>query len=247
MLSADRKKVLKAYDKAQKLHFSNLKNLEHALTHKSYAHEQGLKYDNEKLEYLGDSVLELIVNEYLYHHFPRFQENKLSRIKSYIVSKKNLIFMARDLKLDEMILLGRGESLTGGRFRESNLANAVEAIIGALYLDRGLKVVHTLVLHHLKEKIRLVVDEKLDFDHKSQLQEIVQKNYKVRPDYRLVEASGPDHRKIFKVDVYVNTDRMGSGKGPKKLVAEDLAAKAALAKLKERLKAEKKVREQGER
>jgi ribonuclease III len=227
----DEAKILREFNRRLKLGFTRLKLLKQALTHKSYANEKKLPYDNETLEYLGDSVLELVVNEYLFKTFPAFRESQLSRIKSFIVSKKNLFKIALDIGLRQALLLSRGEINTGGLDRESNLANAYEALLGALYLDRGLKPSEKFILRYLKPQIHLMVENKLDFDYKSQLQELVQKKHKIRPVYKLIEASGPDHAKIFTVEVWVNDRLYGKGTGRKKIVAEDSAARDALERM----------------
>ncbi len=232
-MNAERTKSLKNFIRSHKLKVSDLTLFDKAFTHKSYSNENKLKYHNETLEYLGDSVLELVVNEFLFRTYPNFRENRFSRIKSFVVSKKNLVRCAQSMKLDSVLLLGKGELNTHGLERESNLANAMEAFIGAIYLDQGLKYISKFLLSIVKPQIIAMAEDKIEFDHKSQLQEYVQKKYKNRPVYKLIEAIGPDHNKTFKVEVYVDDKYYGTGEGPRKVTAEDLAARSALKKIHE--------------
>ncbi len=232
-MDLERTRALKHYIKSLKMKVNDLKIWNQALTHKSYSNENKLKYNNETLEYLGDSVLELVVNEFLFREYPNFRENKFSKIKSYIVSKKNLVRYAQLIKIDSVLLLGKGELNTKGLEKESNLANAFEAIIGASYLDQGLTEVSKFILGMVKPQIKALASDKIEFDYKSQLQEFVQKIYKNRPVYKLVEAKGPDHNKTFLIEVFINDKSYGTGEGQRKIIAEDMAACVALQKLNE--------------
>jgi ribonuclease-3 len=207
--------------------FTNKKLLEEAITHKSYAIEKNKPYWNERLEFLGDSVLSCVVADYLYSKFPDSPEGYLSRIKSQLVSKQTLVKLARELNLGNFILLSRGEESTGGRTRESNLANAIEAIIGAIYLDKGFETAKNFILKHIANK-----KISLEVDYKSKLQEISQAKYKVLPVYKVISETGPEHNKNFEVEVKVKNRILGIGRGKSKKEAEQLAAKEAIKILK---------------
>lgn len=237
-MDAERTRNLKGYIRSLKMKGTNLKVWDQALTHKSYSNEHKLTYNNETLEYLGDSVLELVVNEFLFKKFPKFRENRFSKIKSYIVSKKNLAKHAQDLHIDSVLLLGKGELHTKGLEKESNLANALEALFGAAYLDQGFKSVTKLILSLVETQIMALASDRIEFDYKSKLQEFVQKKYKNRPVYKLVDAKGPDHNKTFTIEVFINEKSYGFGEGSRKIVAEDLAAKEALLHLQKEKQAE---------
>ncbi|MFN3966231.1 MAG: ribonuclease III [Endomicrobiia bacterium] len=207
--------------------FTNKHLLEEAITHKSYAIEKNKPYWNERLEFLGDSVLSCVVADYLYSKFPDSPEGHLSRIKSQLVSRQMLVKLAKELNLGKFILLSKGEESTGGRTRESNLANAVEAIIGAIYLDKGFEMAKKFILKHIPSK-----QFSLETDYKSKLQEISQAKYKILPVYRVVSENGPEHDKNFIVEVKIKNKILGIGKGKSKKEAEQQAAKEAIQKLK---------------
>lgn len=205
--------------------------LDVALTHRSYTNEAKGSRHNETLEFLGDSVLQLVVNEHLFRSFPEMRENRLSRIKSYVVSKKTLATVAAAAGLGQFLRLGRGELATGGLEKESNLANAFEAVIAALYLDRGLAAVRKHLLPLLEPHIRTILNDEADFDNKSRLQEWVQRRFKSRPIYRLVAVEGPEHERTFRVEVLIEGEVWGRGEGGRKATAEDRAAKDALERI----------------
>ncbi|MFH1283199.1 MAG: ribonuclease III [bacterium] len=203
--------------------FYNIKILELALTHKSHAVEKGKKEYNERLEFLGDSILSAVMADHLYHRYPLDNEGKLSRLKSQLVSRVALYHWAKELNLGEFIYLSQGEEQSGGRARDSILGNALEAIIGAIYLDRGYEKARKFILSKVSVKRRII-----ETDFKSRLQENVQKKYQVIPDYRITKETGPDHNKTFSVDVWVKKKRFGSGDGRNKKEAEQNAAKQAM-------------------
>ncbi len=203
--------------------FSNKQLLEIAITHKSYAIEKNKPFWNERLEFLGDSVLSCVIADYLYSKFPKSPEGHLSRIKSQIVSRQMLVKLAKELNLGKFILLSKGEENTGGRTRESNLANAIEAIIGAIYLDKGFEVVKNFILKCISN-----IKFSLDTDYKSKLQEIIQARYSTLPVYKVVRETGPEHAKHFEVEVKVKNRILGSGSGKSKKEAEQSAAKKAV-------------------
>jgi len=231
MLSKRRTDQLKKFLRSLQIPVKDLRLYDRGLTHKSFANEQNLDYNNETLEFLGDSVLQLVVNEYLFLTYPGFKESKLSRIKSFVVSKKNLYKLAKDLRLGSALLVGKGEMNTGGLIKESNLANALEAVIGAFYLDRGLIKVQKTLLPLLIPQISLMAENKVDFDNKSQLQEYAQRVFRTRPVYRVIETRGPEHNMVFRISVFINDRNFGTGEGTRKIMAEEQAARNALTQI----------------
>ena len=212
-----------------KIKFRNKSLLNRALTHRSYLNEAGPgARDNERLEYLGDSVLALVVNEYLFKRFEKYPEGDLAKIKSAVVSEATLFKVSRDLNLGSFLLMGRGEELSGGRTRPSILANSLEAVLGALYLDSGLKDCKKLVLSLLKNDIERIDSMETYRDPKTTLQEYVQKKYRERPLYEIIEESGPDHLKQFTVRLVVAGKNITEGTGASKRTAEMEAARKAL-------------------
>jgi len=212
--------------------FGDEKSLEHALIHSSYAKEKKLSISNERLEFLGDSVFNLIVATYLYRKFPKADEGKLSKLKSMLVSKKSLLEFGQFLELEKFVLLGISESKGArqmfSREKENILANCAEAVIGALYLDAGIGVCEDLIVKKwLIHKKRLVIR-----DYKSKLQEVIQKLYKKVPEYDLAQSWGPEHAKNFEVEAKFGGKTLGKGTGKNKKEAEQMAAKDALLHLK---------------
>lgn len=230
--SHKKKNRLRQINKLQsilKIKFRNKSLLNRALTHRSYLNEAGPgARDNERLEYLGDSVLALVVNEYLFKRFEKYPEGDLAKIKSAVVSEATLFKVARELNLGSFLLVGRGEDLSGGRARPSILANTLEAVIGALYLDSGLKDCKKLVLSLLKGDIERIDSMESYRDPKTTLQEYVQKKYRERPLYEIIEESGPDHQKRFTVRLIVAGKSVAEGTGASKRGAEMEAARKAL-------------------
>lgn len=212
--------------------FKNKRMLNQALIHSSYLneHDIGLS-DNERLEYLGDSVLGLVVNEYLFKRFENYSEGELAKIKSVVVSENILSEAALELGIGPFLLMGKGEDITGGRERASILANALEAIIGAYYLDSGFKDLRRFVLGFLKEHIERINSMTYQRDPKTTLQEYVQKKYKGRPVYEVVAENGPDHSKEFIVRLLINDKEITTGTGGSKRKAEMDAAAFALRKI----------------
>lgn len=204
--------------------------LEEALTHKSYAYERSALRHNERLEFLGDSVLAAVVAHRLFLDHPGEDEGRLSKHKASLVSRPTLARWADSVGLGAHLRLGAGEESTGGRVRPSILSNALEALIGALYLDGGYEAARKFV----ESRFLLARDEFVETDFKSRLQEVVQKRHKVPPEYRLVETSGPDHDKTFQVAVIVGSKTLGGGSGKTKKEAEQDAARDALKRLSKR-------------
>lgn len=212
-------------------HFQNTDLLRTAMTHSSYINEHHLEkhQSNERLEFLGDAVLELVSSEFLYKDHPKVSEGELTRTRASMVCEPSLAFCARDLELGSYLLLGKGEEATGGRERESVTSDAMEALIGAIYLDSGFtsakEFIHKYVLSDLENK-------KLFFDSKSILQEIVQAQEGKNVVYQLLGEEGPDHNKRFFVEVYIADVCYGTGKGRTKKAAEQEAAYQAILRLK---------------
>lgn len=206
--------------------FNDKKLLDKALTHKSYAVERKIRQNNERLEFLGDSVLGLIVSEYLIKNYRDKDEGHLSKLKSYIVSSKNIYEWAKKFNLASYIKLSQSELNTGGRGKPQIIANAFESLIGAIYLDGGLDVVKKLVT-------KLIEETSYNFvDYKSFIQEYCQKKYKTLPVYKLISQSGPDHKKLFNVALIINKQEVSRGEGKSKKEAEQDAAKKASLTLK---------------
>jgi ribonuclease-3 len=207
--------------------------LEHALTHKSRAAEDasGGISDNESMEFLGDAVLGLVVADALFRQYPLYDEGQKSKIKAAVVSTQSLARHAERLQLGEHLILGRGEEKTGGRFKQALLADAYEALIAAIYLDGGLESAQTFLLRELREALDAGAAPGFAPDFKSALQERLQAIGSPLPEYRVSGESGPDHRKIFSVDVVVSGQVLGSASGKAKKEAEQEAARIALAGL----------------
>jgi len=197
-----------------------------ALTHKSYAIEQRIDAWNERLEFLGDSILSAVIAEFLYFKFPEKSEGILSRIKSQLVSGRMLAAIAKKLDLGKYLLLSIGEESTGGRNRESILSDTFESVLGAIYLDKGFETAKEFVIQWLPKRGIFI-----DVDYKSRLQEIIQKKYKILPLYEITEVTGPEHDKTFQVTVRNKKSLLGKGEGKSKKHAEQQAAKQALDKL----------------
>ncbi len=209
------------------LPMQNLDLLDQALTHASYAFEHHLPYDNERLEFLGDAVLGLVVSEYLFREFPRASEGVLSKQKADIISRPVLGKRAQEMGIGELLLLGRGEENTGGRMRPVLLGSALEAVVGALYLELGIPRIKPWLVKEVFEPGRELSHTEEFSDFKSQLQEYVQKTFQTVPEYELVSETGPDHDKVFEVVVKVNGRICGRGSGHRKKIAENQAAMRA--------------------
>jgi ribonuclease III len=201
--------------------------LDRALTHSSYAFEMQLDYDNERLEFLGDAVLGLVVSEYLYNEYPRSREGVLSKYKSQMISRGVLGKRALELGIGSLILLGKGEEMHGGRERPALLGSALEAVVGAMYLDFGIQPMMRFLEKEIFEPARVLSATDEFGDYKSMLQEHVQKFSQTVPEYDIVRESGPDHSKQFEVVVRVNGEIKGRGEGSRKKIAENQAAMRA--------------------
>lgn len=213
--------------------FRNKSLLNQALTHKSYTNEKNLERssDNERLEFLGDSVLGVVISHMLYNECPGEDEGVLTRYKSQLVSGETLARIAKDVTLGEYLLLGKGEEASGGRKHVSNLMCALEAIIGAIFLDGGLKASHNFIGRLFRLEIQLVKEGKGLKDYKSIFQQIVLRKFKTTPSYKIISEIGPDHKKHFIIEAVVANKRYGIGSGPNKKSAEQASAKEALSTL----------------
>ncbi len=204
--------------------------LRQALTHSSFANEKHMKKnsDNERLEFLGDAVLELVSSEYLFIHYPKLPEGELTKFRASIVCEPTLALCTKELDLGKYLYLGKGEDLTGGRNRKSILSDALEAVIGAIYRDGGIEAAKTFIYRFILVDIE---HKKLFHDSKTILQELIQGNYKEELHYELIGEEGPDHDKIFKVQAMIGDKIVGHGSGHTKKAAEQEAAYEALLKL----------------
>jgi ribonuclease-3 len=207
--------------------------LRQALYHRSYLNEAPEEEieSNERLEFLGDAVLGLVISEKLYRDYPALSEGQLSQIRALLVRWDTLAGAAERIGLGGYLILGRGEELSGGRSRPSNLAGALEALIGAAFLDAGLPRARRLVLHLLRPNLEEIAARGITADSKSELQHVSQTRWREIPQYRLVSSEGPDHAKLFTVEVLVGTRVMGRGRGRNKKQAELDAARQALETL----------------
>lgn len=215
-------------EKNLKYTFKNKELLRNALAHSSYANEKkGTVTSNERLEFLGDSVLSIIVSDYIYKNFPNLPEGRLTRIRASLVCEKSLCEFSKQLKVGDYILLGKGERANGGNERPSILADAFEAILAAVYLDGGMEPARRHVLRFVKNELSHLENENFK-DYKTELQEIIQRNKEEQLTYVLTGETGPDHDKCFTVEVHLNSNVIGTGEGHSKKNAEQAAARKAL-------------------
>ena len=215
------------------IRFQSPSLLETALTHSSFINESpgtGIE-SNERLEFLGDAVLGLVVAEKLYHDFPDLSEGKMTKLRAALVSRDTLARVARAIRLGEYLLMGKGEEMTGGRGKAANLAGALEAVIAAAFIDQGATASRNLVLGLLAEEMSKAVNQGMAIDYKSRLQEVMQSRQQLTPTYRLVEEAGPDHDKRFTIEVMSGDTVLGRGAGKSKKSAEAEAARSALEHL----------------
>ncbi len=211
---------------------SDLSLLEQALRHGSYINELGNApaASNETMEFLGDAVLGLVIAEQRYHDYPQFSEGEMTRVRAAIVRRDTLASLACNLNLGDFLSLGKGEEASGGRSKPSNLASTLEAVIAAVFLDRGLTIARDFVLKLFDKELERTVSRGV-IDCKSQLQEMIQAQKQVAPTYHLVSATGPPHDRTFTVEVTVDNKVLGSGTGPSKKQAETEAARTALEQM----------------
>lgn len=208
--------------------FKNINLLKNALIHSSYANEvRGNTHSNERLEFLGDSVLSIIVSEHIYTKFPNMPEGELTRMRASLVCEKSLCEFSRELGIGEYLKLGKGEDKNGGRERDSILADAFEAVLAAIYLDGGIEPAKTHVMNTVLSDLKHHEEDTFK-DYKTTLQEIIQRNPEESVSYFLIDETGPDHNKSFTVEVRMNSNVIGTGSGKNKKQAEQMAAKQAL-------------------
>lgn len=231
-LGGERNQALSAFQKRAGIRFKDAGLLDLALHHRSYSNESsGERVNNERLEFLGDAVLGMAVAARLYECMADRPEGELAKTKSVVVSEDTLSGIARDLGVSEYLVLGKGEELSGGRQKKAILADAMEAIIGALYLDSGYRSAQEFVLGIVNPQISLVLQNRHHKDYKTLLQEFVQKNYKTVPKYSLSNRTGPDHDRTFWVTVTVQGESYGPESGKNKKEAEQAAAAVACREL----------------
>lgn len=224
----DKKREIETIEKKIDIIFKNKGILQRAFIHRSYLNENRMvKEHNERLEFLGDAVLELVVTEYLYRNYKE-PEGVLTNWRSALVKTETISQVARELGLEEHLKLSRGEAKSVGRARQLILANCFEALVGAIYLDRGLDRVRGFIEKNLIIKLPNIIETKAYIDAKSRFQEIAQEREGITPSYKLLSEEGPDHEKLFTMGVYLNSRLMGQGSGPSKQLAEQEAAKNAL-------------------
>lgn len=231
-ISPERKRELVLFQKQADIKFKNLDLLNLAFSHRSFSNESSSDIDNnERLEFLGDSVLGLVVSEWLFVHLPNLDEGDFSRIKSFVVSEESLATIAKKLRVDNFILIGKGEEYSGGRSKKALLADCLEAVFGSYFLDSGFKAATDLIQRLLVPEIMNVLDNKHRKDYKTLLQEYVQKAYKSTPRYELLKKTGPEHDNTFWMQVSVVKKVFGPASGSNKKEAEQAVAKMAYESL----------------
>ncbi len=224
---------IEVFEKKINYQFNDKEKIKLAFTHSSYAneHRNTISENNERLEFLGDAVLDMIVSEYIYKKFPKMPEGELTKLRAGVVCEGSLAKIAREFDFGKYLLLGKGEECTGGRNRDSILADAFEAVIGAICLDGGIDAVGKYIMSFMEKAID---DMKINFrtlDCKTHLQEIIQKNSKNPIVYKIIDEKGPDHDKVFVAEVYHDNNTLGIGEGKSKKEAEQNAAYNALEKI----------------
>jgi len=231
-VSSERKRELSLFEKQASIHFKNIELLNLAFSHRSFANESHDEIDNnERLEFLGDSVLGLVVSSWLFTHLPDLDEGDFSRIKSFVVSEDSLAVIAKNLRVDNFILIGKGEEFSGGRSKKALLADCMEAILGAYFIDSGYKASTELIQRLLVPQIHTVLENKHRKDYKTLLQEFVQKKYKTYPKYNVVKKTGPEHDNTFWVEVIIQKKTFGPASGNNKKEGEQAAARIAFEAL----------------
>ena len=238
MLKAEGRPILADLNELQKnlgVTFNEPSRLEQALIHSSYSNENPdfALSSNERLEFLGDAVLGFVVAEKLYEDYPDYPEGKMTKLRAALVRRETLARIARGICLGNHLSLGKGEEMSGGRNKPANLAAALEAVIAAVYFDQGMAGVRDFILRMIEPELSLVEETNIIADYKSELQELIQSRRQQAPTYHVVNAIGPDHGKIFTVEVRLNGSVLGRGTGKSKKAAETAAARSALEDLPE--------------
>lgn len=231
-LTPERVEALEEFQQILEVHFNRIELLNKALTHKSYANEK-LDYmpDNERFEFLGDAVLDLIIRDYSLRKYLASTEGELSKLRSVIAGETNLVKIARRINIGKYLLLGKGEELTGGRSKDSLLANGLEAVAAAVYLDQGFEKCYESLLPLLQDEIDRIMFQRRSTDYKSHLQELTQFKLACIPTYRVLAENGPEHEKTFEVQLTLKGEVYGDGIGRTKKEAEQEAARVALERL----------------
>jgi len=232
-ITSDEKKKLKEFEKILGISFWKREHLKRALMHKSYANENKLSHTehNERYEYLGDAVLELAVSNILFSMFPNHTEGDLSKLRAAVVNEEQLAELARGIRLGDYMFLGKGEDQTGGRDKPSLLSDAFEAVLGAIYLDRGFDKAAKVIRKTFETAIRQAGGVGYVSDYKTRLQEVVQGKFRTIPRYRMAREIGPDHSKTFEINLFINGEHMSTGLGASKKAAEQDAARLALERI----------------
>lgn len=233
MIEKSTENRLDEFEQQTGLRFENRALLQEAMTHRSFINEQNdpTTSDNERLEFLGDSVLGFLTADMLYRRFPDVGEGDLTRLRSSLVRTESLAELAQICAIGETLRMGRGEEASGGRQRQTNLCGAFEAVVGALFMDQGLDAVRAFVMPLLERQLTVVLAEQLDKDARSLLQEWSQSAHNQTPQYHTVSESGPDHEKTFTVEVFVDDQVLGSGQGRSKQAAAQAAARDAIKRI----------------
>jgi ribonuclease-3 len=240
-ITPERANALREIEQKLGTAFANPVLLNQSLTHSSYGHDYNLP-DNERLEFLGDAVLKLVISEYIYNKFPERAEGDLTKIRASVISDETLAGVARKLVLGDYLLLSENEKKTGGTKRKSNMANAFEAVIGGVYLDAGLGKVRDLLVDSLRDEVEKLARAGYIRDYKSALQEYAQKRKWELPHYIVVKETGPKHRRVFWMEVKIKGRNYGVGRGRNKKEAEQRSAMQALRRLKTEEKENKEIK-----
>lgn len=207
--------------------FKDKKLLQNALTHTSYAYEHGIQ-SNEKLEFLGDSILEFVSSEYMYNKYTNLKEGEMTKVRATVVCEKSLYKIATKHNFSDFLYLGKSELMTGGKKRPAILADSVEAVIAAMFIDGGLEPAKKFIIENLKDEIEIATKHVGEKDYKTVLQEELQKNGDVKIEYKIIKETGPDHDKTFEAQVSLNGKKLATGVGKSKKEAEMKAAQKAL-------------------
>jgi ribonuclease-3 len=230
-VDSGRKRLLVSFQKRVKIKFKDILLLNLALIHRSVSNEAGFRYNNERLEFLGDSILGAVTATLLYDELPDKQEGDLAKIKSVVVSEETLSAIALELQLDTLLILGRGEELSGGRNKKALLADALEAVFGAYYTDSGYKPAFDFIKRCIEPEIERVREKKGSKDYKSLFQEECQRRWRKYPGYKLLKRSGPEHDRYFWIEAVIDDKVFGPGVGRNKKAAEQEAARIAIEEL----------------
>ena len=227
----NRMENLKGLEKILKVKFKDISLLDTAVTHRSYLNENGVESSNERLEFLGDAVLELIISEYLFSKYTERDEGDLTSFRAAVVRTTTLAQTSRELGFGKYLKMSKGEEESGGRDKDFLLANLFESILGAMYQDQGYTICKEYLHRILIPKIDHIVKERLDIDPKTKLQEVTQSMFKEAPSYEVLKAKGPDHDKLFTVQAKISSKDLGIGEGSSKQRAEEKAAEKSLKML----------------